>query len=403
MTLSLYHFHWTGIDQQGVHLHGCYVGLSPQEVHAHLLHRHIRLLTLHKQPVNRYLYRYVIKHHDISIWTKQMATLLSSGLSLAQAIELLKLHQKNTAMRSLLYALADSIASGLTLSQSLKVYNRYFDDLYINLIESAEHHGKMAEIFTTLNMYRERSDALKRQIFKAALYPSLVLLVAVIVTYIMLVMVIPEFAQLFASFDAKLPTMTQAVINGSLWLQRWGKELIIFITSLSAGVYYLFTHSTRLQYTVSYVILRLPKVGKIIKKAALARFCQTSATSLAAGLPILNALQLGANSTGNAYLIQQFISIIERTASGHPFYTSLSNRQIFSHTFIQLITIGEESGQLDSMLQKISQNYQNDVQHNIENIEKMLEPLLILIIGSLIGGLIIAMYLPIFNLAGILS
>ncbi|MGO1296728.1 MAG: type II secretion system F family protein [Vibrio sp.] len=402
--LPLYRFKWTGIDENGVSHSGHYIALTPQEVRTHLQHRHIRLLTLQQQsPSRHWLRKQTITRHNISIWTRQMATLLDSGLSLSQAIELLKSHQKNTAMRSLLYALSESLESGLALSKTLTSHRTYFDDLYINLIESAEHHGKMAEVFTTLSQYRERSDALKRQIIKAALYPLLVLLVALIVTYLMLVMVIPEFEQLFASFEAQLPAMTQAVIAGSAWLKQWGSVLLIITLGLIASSYYAIQRSARLRYTGSYLLLRFPLIGHTLKRAALARFCQTTATCLTSGLPILKALRLGARSAGNAYITQQFSPIIERTSSGHPVYRSLNNKTLFSYTFVQLITIGEESGQLDVMLQKISHNYQQAVQHKIDNIEKMLEPLLILIIGGLIGGLIIAMYLPIFNLAGILS
>ncbi|MFC3025342.1 type II secretion system F family protein [Vibrio zhugei] len=401
---SLSHFIWTGIDEHGVSHTGRYTALEPQEVRAYLQQRHIRLLTVQRQSMSRHWYRrHTIQRHDISLWTRQMATLLESGLSLSQALELLQSHQKKPAMRSLLYALSESLASGETLSHTLRAYRTHFDALYINLIESAEYHGKMAEVFTTLSQYRERSDALKRQIIKAALYPLLVLCVALIVTYLMLVMVIPEFEQLFASFDAQLPAMTQAVIASSAWLKQWGEALIVLTMSVVGGGYSMMKRSSRLHYVASYCLLRCPFIGNTIKRAALARFCQTTATCLAAGLPILKALHLGAKSTGNAYLSQQFAPIIERTASGHPIYRSLTNRAIFSYTFIQLITIGEESGQLDEMLHKISRNYQQAVQRNIEGLEKMLEPVLILMIGTLIGGLIIAMYLPIFNLAGILS
>lgn len=395
---------WTGQDSNGSPCQGKYLARSEQEVITYLKQRSIQITSIHSRKIGLVVkWKHRVTTKDIHLFTRQLATLLSSGVPLAESIRLIRLHHQKAEMRSLLAEIQHTIIAGTPLSTALKRSGHFFDSLYISLVKSAEQHGQLAEVFAKLSQYMEQKEQLRQKMLKAMIYPIMVLLVAIIVCYIMLVLVIPQFADLFHSFGAKLPWLTQQVISLSNWLSHSSLYLLLVIILGAISFRISQAKWPIINYYLAKVALSLPILGRVWLRSELARFCSTTATSLRAGVPILTGLQMAMDSVSNRYLLSLFPDVITRISSGETLHQSLRRHPCFPETLIQLTMIGEESGKLEEMLFRVALIYEQDVTQRLETLEKLMEPVLILLLGLVIGGLVIAMYLPIFNLASILS
>ncbi|MCB1881712.1 MAG: type II secretion system F family protein, partial [Gammaproteobacteria bacterium] len=283
-------------------------------------------------------------------------------------------------------------------SEALKKHPLYFDDLFCNLVHAGEQAGVLEELLHKIATYKEKTESLKGKIKKAMFYPAAVIIVAVLVTSIIMIFVIPQFQELFSSFGSDLPAFTQVVVAMSEWMQEWWWLLLL---SAIATVYifgYIWKRSRKFRHTVDKMLLKTPIIGVIVNKAALARFARTLSTMFAAGVPLVEALESVSGATGNVVYGEAVLRMREDVATGQSLQLAMKQQNLFPHMVIQMVAIGEESGSIDGMLSKVADFFEEEVDNAVDALSSLLEPLIMVILGTLIGGLVIAMYLPIFQM-----
>ena len=324
--------------------------------------------------------------------------MLESGVPIIQAFEIIAEGSENPSMAKLVNEIKIDVAAGNTLANSLRQHPNHFDDLFCNLVESGEQSGRLESLLDRIATYKEKTEALKAKIKKALTYPISVVVVAVIVTAIMLLKVVPSFQEVFANFGAELPAFTLFVIGLSEWLQSWW--FIILIVLIVGGYIYgkVHTSSKQLRDAEDRALLKAPVVGDIIYQAAVARYARTLSTTFAAGVPLVDALDSVAGAAGNVVFYNAVMKIKEDVSAGSQLNFSMRTTNVFPSLAVQMAGIGEESGNLDGMLEKVADYYEAEVDNKVDNLTTLLEPMIMAVLGVLVGGLIIAMYLPIFQL-----
>lgn len=342
-----------------------------------------------------------IKPADISIMSRQLATMLSAGVSLIQSLDMIAQGHANPTMRKLLDEISTEVKAGTPLSTALRKHPDYFDDLYCDLVATGEQSGSLETIYDRIATYKEKAEALKSKIKKAMFYPIAVVVVAFIVTTILLVFVVPQFEEIFSSFGAELPAFTQLVLAISKFVQNYG--VFIAIAAVGAGVMFMRAHkkSQKLRDSVDKKVLRIPVIGEILKKASIARFTRTLSTTFAAGVPLIGALESAAGASGNAVYRDAILFIRDEVSGGTQMNDAMRATAVFPDMVTQMIAIGEESGAVDEMLSKIATIYEAEVDDMVDGLTSLLEPMIMAVLGVVIGGLIIAMYLPIFQMGNV--
>ncbi|RZF87957.1 type II secretion system F family protein [Pseudoalteromonas sp. CO325X] len=393
-------FQWVGVSTRGKKLEGELTGTSIALVKAQLRKQGITPSKVKRKPKPLFGIsgEKKITAKDIAMFTRQLATMLLAGVSLVQAIDMIADGSENKSVKNLLRNIGEEVKAGQPLSAALKKHPKYFDDLYCDLVASGEQSGALDRIFDRVALYKEKAEALKSKIKKAMFYPVAVIVVAIIVTSILLIFVVPQFQDIFAGFGAELPAFTLMVIAISNFLQEyWWLGLLIIV-----GGGYIFKHihqkNKSFRDNVDRFILKIPIVGMILNKAAVARYARTLSTTFAAGVPLVDALDSAAGASGNAVYRDAILDIKAEVSSGNPMNWAMRNSNIFPDMVIQMVAIGEESGSLDDMLAKVATIYEQEVDDAVDGLSSLLEPLIMAVLGVLIGGLIIAMYLPIFQL-----
>ena len=338
---------------------------------------------------------------DISIMSRQIATMLSAGVTLIQSLDMIAQGHAKAPMRKLLNGITDEVKSGNPLSSALRKHPEYFDDLYCDLVYTGEQSGALETIYDRIATYKEKAEALKSKIKKAMFYPIAVVVVAFIVTTILLIFVVPQFEEIFSSFGAELPTFTQLILGLSRFVQDYG--IFIAIGIGTAGYLFMRTYkkSPKLRDKLDTMVLKIPVIGEILKKAAIARFTRTLATTFSAGVPLIGALESAAGASGNAVFRDAILFMRKEVAGGMPMHTAMRATNVFPDMVTQMIAIGEESGAVDEMLSKIATIYEAEVDDMVDGLTSLLEPMIMTILGVVIGSLIIAMYLPIFQMGNV--
>jgi type IV pilus assembly protein PilC len=338
---------------------------------------------------------------DIAIVTRQIATMLGAGVPLVQTVQMIGKGHSNGNMQRLLGDISNKLQSGIPLSECLRDHPKYFDDLYCDLVNSGEQSGALETIYDRIATYKEKAEALKSKIKKAMTYPISVLVIALIVTSILLIFVVPVFQDIFASFGAELPAFTLLVIAISEFMQAyWYLGLAgIFIGSFFFKKAHLNSQSFR--DSIDRKILKIPVIGSLLEKAAVARYARTLSTTFAAGVPLPDALESAAGASGNAVFRDAILEIRAEVSSGMQMNLAMRNCDIFPDMVIQMVAIGEESGAVDDMLAKVATIYEQQVDDAVDSLTSLLEPMIMAVLGVVIGGLIIAMYLPIFQIGQI--
>ncbi|KTC90302.1 type II secretion system F family protein [Fluoribacter dumoffii] len=339
-----------------------------------------------------------IKSADITVFSRQLATMIESGIPLIQAFDIVAKGQSNKRLKELIETIKRDVETGLTLSEALKKHPAYFNELFCNLVEAGEKAGALDIMLDKIATYKEKIETIKKKIKKAMTYPIAVMVVAFIVTTGLLIFVVPQFEALFKGFGADLPAMTQAVVSMSKFFQSYW---YIIFGALGGGVYaFIYTekHSPQFAQNVDRTLLKIPVIGPIIEKAAIARFSRTLSITFAAGLPLVEALKSVAGATGNIIFAQATDRIREEVSTGQQMNKAMENTQLFPNMVIQMVAIGEESGALEKMLSKVADFYEEDVDNAVDSLSSLLEPVIMTILGVLVGGLVVAMYLPIFKL-----
>ncbi|EKG0018995.1 TPA: type II secretion system F family protein [Vibrio cholerae] len=403
-TLPLKNYRWKGINSNGKKVSGQMLAISEIEVRDKLKDQHIQIKKLKKGSVSllaRLTHR--VKGKDITILTRQLATMLTTGVPIVQALKLVGDNHRKAEMKSILAQITKSVEAGTPLSKAMRTASAHFDTLYVDLVETGEMSGNLPEVFERLATYREKSEQLRAKVIKALIYPSMVVLVALGVSYLMLTMVIPEFESMFKGFGAELPWFTQQVLKLSHWVQAYSLWAFIAIAAAIFGLKALRKNSFQIRLKTSRLGLKFPIIGNVLAKASIAKFSRTLATSFAAGLPILASLKTTAKTSGNVHFETAINEVYRDTAAGMPMYIAMRNTEAFPEMVLQMVMIGEESGQLDDMLNKVATIYEFEVDNTVDNLGKILEPLIIVFLGTVVGGLVVAMYLPIFNLMSVLG
>ncbi len=335
---------------------------------------------------------------DIAIITRQIATMLGAGVPLVQTIEMIGKGHNNGKMRKLLAEIGNKLSSGIPLSDCLRDHPLYFDDLYCDLVASGEQSGSLETIYERIATYKEKGEALKAKIKKAMTYPIAVLVIAAVVTSILLIFVVPVFQEIFSSFGAELPAFTLFVVGIS--------DFMVAYWHLGLGAIFAFIYlfkrahrnSITLRDQVDRQVLKLPVIGNLLEKAAVARYARTLSTTFAAGVPLIDALESAAGAAGNAVFREAILEVRAEVTSGMQMNLAMRNCKIFPDMVIQMVAIGEESGAVDDMLSKVANVYEMEVDNAVDSLTSLLEPMIMAVLGVVIGGLIIAMYLPIFQI-----
>lgn len=339
-----------------------------------------------------------IKSSDITVFSRQLATMIQSGIPLVQSFDIVAKGQNNGRMRALLETIKSDIETGLTLSEALIKHPQYFNELFCNLVDAGEKSGTLDVMLDKVASYKEKIETIKKKIKKALTYPMAVIVVALIVTTGLLIFVVPQFESLFKGFGADLPAVTQAVVTMSKFMQAYW---YFIFGAIGAGLYaftYAKNHSLVFAHNLDRTLLKLPIVGSILEKAAIARFTRTLSITFAAGLPLVEALKSVAGATGNIIFSKATDRIREEVSTGQQMNIAMENTHLFPSMVVQMVAIGEESGALEKMLGKVASFYEEEVDSAVDSLSSLLEPIIMSILGILVGGLVVAMYMPIFKL-----
>ncbi|MGB7934388.1 MAG: type II secretion system F family protein [Gammaproteobacteria bacterium] len=392
-------FIWTGKDKRGVRVKGQTRGSSPTVIKADLRKQGITPLKIKKQSsLFSQQKKKKITAKDIAVFFRQLATMMSAGVPLVQAFEIIGRGHDNISMRNLILRIKSEVESGTSLSETLAKHPIYFDELVVNLVNAGEQAGVLEALLDKIAIYKEKTEYLKSKIKKAMFYPAAVIVVAIIVTAILLIFVVPQFEELFTSFGADLPAFTRLVVNLSEFMQDWW--WLVFGSAIGAviGILQAKKRSRKFSRTFDRIVLKLPIVGTIMHKASIARYARTLSTMFAAGVPLVEALESVAGATGNVVYSDAVLMIRDSVATGQQLQFAMSQTGLFPNMVEQMVAIGEESGALDTMLSKVADFYEQEVDDAVDALSSLLEPLIMSILGILIGGLVVAMYLPIFKL-----
>jgi len=394
-------FIWEGKDKKGNRLKGRGLAKDEMEMRSDLRRQGIAATRVRKE---RQLFKSEgkITAEDIAIFARQLATMLSAGIPMVQAFEIIGVGHDKPAMQKLVLAIKSDIETGNALNQALAKHPLYFDDLFVNLVEAGEHAGALETVLDKIATYKEKTEALKKKIKKALFYPAAVLAVAVIVTVILLIFVIPQFESLFKGFGADLPAFTQFVVEMSRWMQKNGWILLIVFIAAVMTFSYFYKRSRPMRQLIDRASLQIPVIGPILKKAAIARFTRTLSTMFAAGVPLVEAMKSVAGATGNIVYQDATMKMRDEISTGMRMQRAMENTGLFPNMVVQMIAVGEESGSLDEMAGKVADFYEADVDAAVDAMSSLLEPLIMVILGVLVGGLVVAMYLPIFKLGAVI-
>jgi len=393
-------FLWQGLNRKGKKISGELSAANLLELKAQLRKQGITPGRIKKKPKPLFGMSgdKAIQPADIAVVTRQIATMLGAGVPLVQTIEMIGKGHNNGNMQKLLAEVGNKLQSGIPLSECLRDHPRYFDGLYCDLVNSGEQSGSLETIYARIASYKEKSEALKSKIKKAMTYPIAVLVIAAVVTSILLIFVVPVFQEIFESFGAELPGFTLFVVGISEFMQAYWYLGLAAI--FAAGYLFKKAHlnSQKFRDNVDKKILKLPVLGDLLEKAAVARFSSTLSTTFAAGVPLPDALESAAGASGNAVFRDAILEIRSEVMSGMQMNLAMRNCNIFPDMVIQMVAIGEESGAVDDMLSKVATVYEQQVDDAVDSLTSLLEPMIMAVLGVVIGGLIIAMYLPIFQI-----
>ena len=394
-------FVWEGTDRNGKKVKGKSLATDEAQVRNDLRRQGVVPTRIKKQSKGLFSGGGKITTGDIAIFSRQLATMLAAGIPLVQAFEIVGNGHENAAMQKLILSIKGDVEGGSSLAEALAKHPLYFDDLFVNLVESGEQAGALETLLDKIATYKEKTEAIKKKIKKALTYPAAVLVVAFIVTTILLIFVIPSFEDLFRGFGADLPTFTRMVIDLSAFVRAQGIYLGLLIGGAIGTFLYFKKRSRQFRHFLDRMMLKMPVIGPIIQKAAIARYARTLSTMFSAGVPLVEALESVAGATGNIVYEHAVMEMRDEVATGQRLQISMENTDLFPNMVIQMIAVGEESGSLDDMSAKVADFYEEDVDNAVDNLSSLLEPMIMAILGVLVGGLVVAMYLPIFKLGAV--
>lgn len=395
-------FAWEGTDKRGMKLKGEELGKNANLVKAALRKQGINATKVQEKRKSIFgASGSAVKPRDIAVVSRQLATMMKAGVPLVQSFEMISGGQNNPRLKDMLVAIKTDIEGGSSLSEAINKFPAYFDELYVNLVRAGESAGVLDTVLDTIATYKENIETLKGKIKKALFYPAAVIAVAILVSAIILIYVVPQFEALFKGFGADLPAFTKMIVSASEFMVAWWWAMLL----MAVGGLFAFTTAMRRSRNfarlMDRIMLRLPVIGQIMHNSAVARYCRTLAITFRAGVPLVEALETVAGATGSIIYDEATKRIKEDVAVGHQLNLAMKQVNLFPLMVVQMTAIGEESGALDTMLVKAAEFYEQEVNNAVDALSSLLEPFIMVIIGTLVGGLVIGMYLPIFKLAAV--
>ncbi|MBL8443394.1 MAG: type II secretion system F family protein [Zoogloeaceae bacterium] len=393
-------YHWEGKDKTGKIIRGEMRAQGEAVVQASLRRQGVLVSKVKKQKMSR---GHKITDKDISLFTRQLATMMRSGVPLLQAFDIGIKGATNPSLARMLNEIRTDVESGASLSQAFSKHPVYFDKLFVNLVGAGEQAGILDNLLERLATYKEKILAIKSKIKSALFYPIAVIIVAALVITVIMLFVIPEFKNVFTSFGADLPVPTQIVIAMSDFFVTYWYLVFGTIFGIVTVISYLYKRSPQMQNAVDRAVLKLPVVGEIIRKATVARWARTLSTMFAAGVPLVEALDSVGGASGNHVYLVATKQIQTEVSTGSSLTVAMQNVDVFPTMVIQMVSIGEESGQLDGMLGRVADFFEQEVDDAVAGLSTLLEPIIMVFLGVVIGGLVVAMYLPIFKLGAVVG
>ncbi len=361
----------------------------------------VKSIRVKRQNLFAHLLKRKVRNLDITIFTRQLATMIKAGVPLVQSFEIVADGLDNPAMRDVVLGIKNQVEGGSSFAQALAQHPQYFDHLFCSLVESGEQSGALETMLDRVAIYKEKSEILKQKIKKAMKYPMMVVVVAIVVTVILMIKVVPIFQDLFNSFGAELPAFTQWVVNMSIWMQQYWWIMILIIFATIVSVKHSYNNSRAFRNRLDKLSLKLPIFGDLVYKSIIARYSRTLATTFAAGVPLIDALEFTAGATNNVVYHAAVLKIRDEISTGEQLQFAMRASQLFPSMANQMVAIGEEAGALDAMLDKVATHFESEVDNAVDGLTAMMEPLIMAVLGVLVGGLVVAMYLPIFQMGSV--
>ena len=399
-TKLLAQFVWQGTDKRGVKMKGEMEARNANLLRAELRRQGITPTVVKPKP--KPLFGQAgkpITPKEIAFFSRQMATMMKSGVPIVQSLEIIGSGHKNARMKKLVGDLRTDIEGGSSLHEAISKHPVQFDELYRNLVRAGEGAGVLETVLDTIANYKENLETLKGKIKKALFYPAMTIAVALIVSAVLLVFVIPQFEEVFKSFGADLPAFTQLIVAASRFMvSYWLLMLVAIVGAIFAFIFFK-KRSLAFQHFLDRMILKIPVIGQIMHNSSIARFSRTTAVTFKAGVPLVEALDTVAGATGNTLYEKAVLRMRDDVSVGYPLNLAMKQTALFPHMVIQMTAIGEEAGALDTMLFKVAEYYEQEVNNSVDALSSLIEPMIMVIIGVLVGGMVIGMYLPIFKLA----
>ncbi|MDH5833032.1 type II secretion system F family protein [Luteimonas sp. M1R5S59] len=393
-------FVWEGTDKRGKKMKG-----EQQARNANLLRAELRRQGIQPgvvKPKPKPLFGGAGKNvtaKDIAVFSRQLATMMKSGVPIVMALEIIGNGQKNPKMKKMVDDLRIELESGSSIYEAMSKYPVQFDELYRNLVRAGESSGALETVLDTIATYKENIESIKGKIKKAMFYPIAIIGVAILVCAVLMIFVVPIFKEQFASFGTELPAFTALVFGFSEILVKWWWAFLIVAVAAFATFMYMYKRSTKLQHTVDRLMLKIPVIGQVLRSSAIARFARTLAVTFKAGVPLVEAMDSVAGATGNRVYTDAVLQMRDDVSVGYPLNMAMKQVGVFPHMVVQMTAIGEEAGALDTMLFKVAEFYEEEVSNAVDAISSLIEPFVMVIIGTMVGAIVIAMYLPIFKIA----
>ncbi len=394
-------FVWEGVNQKRVSSGGEIEAPSLAQARALLRQRGLRVTKIKRKPKPLFSNTKPVKTADISFASRQMATMIGAGIPIAQTLRAIGKGHENGTMEKLMLDLGREVESGTALSVALSKHPQYFNRLFTSLVEAGEESGKLDTMLDRVATYNEKLEAIKSKVKSAMMYPIIVLVVSAVVTLLLLLFVIPQFEALFQGVGADLPTLTRTIVDMSRWVQaNWYIGLGFIILAIVAFVY-SYKRSKKLQFFMDRMLIKLPAIGQILKKSALARFSRTLAIIFGAGVPLVDGMRTVGAATGNRVYQNAVMDVKNDIATGRSLENSMANTKVFPNMMLQMVSSGEESGELEVMLDKVADFYEREVDDAVDALSSIIEPVMIVFLGGIIGTMVLAMYMPIFKMASV--
>ncbi|MFK3845993.1 type II secretion system F family protein [Stenotrophomonas sp. NPDC078853] len=403
-TMDLAPFVWEGTDKRGVKMKGEQLAKNANLLKADLRRQGItpKVVKAKAKPLFGQAGK-PVSAKDIAFFSRQMATMMKSGVPIVSSLEIIGGGHKNPRMKKMVDTIRADIEGGSSLHEAISRHPVQFDELYRNLVRAGEGAGVLETVLDTVANYKENIEALKGKIKKALFYPAMVMAVALIVSSILLLFVVPQFEEVFAGFGAELPAFTQMIVNMSRFMTAWWWLILMVLIALIVGSIMAYKRSPKMQHAMDRLILKVPVIGQIMHNSSIARFARTTAVTFKAGVPLVEALGIVAGATGNKVYEEAVLRMRDDVSVGYPVNMAMKQVNIFPHMVVQMTAIGEEAGALDTMLFKVAEYFEQEVNNAVDALSSLLEPMIMVFIGVVVGGMVIGMYLPIFKLGAVVG